>query len=728
MTKMALCDTPLRMTIDNFAFKTPKSIIMNFIRNVMAAMLLACGITVASAADDWANINRYDSNNTTLKAQANTGTRVVFLGNSITDFWVSTHPSFFTDNDFIGRGIAGQTTYQFLVRFREDIVELAPAAVVINGGTNDIAENNYAYNEDRTFGNIASMAEIASANGIKVILASVLPASGFNWNTSISGVADKIASLNARIKAYAESKSYPYIDYYPALVSGSDRALNPAYTNDGVHPTAAGYDIMESIALPVIRSVVKLDANLPETASISGAALAESETVGLHRRGIGSFEAYTKLRGGETFTIEADGKKYGRTDGYMTEGGTISVDKTGVYRVRANFVSRIVSLEQVDGIGLFYCITNDRKIELTYAGNGVFKGYGDITLLNLGWGYDTRYRLAMDLDGYVQWWGPINDNEDGEPRDNEEYFYMKETNPANQWDNKWKFDISKADADHVLKGIEITVDLNGDQYTHAMAYGIEAPAQTIPATLTAQGEGLAEGPSLAMTKIDGSTFELFTRLNAGKTFEITDGTDSYVSVRGELAEGTGNAVEKDGIYCININFAKGTFDIDEVTKMTVYCCWFGGDLNQGCEYKGNGVWEQTAYWAIDDFRYKFRMDVGGKSQFWGPVNTEEDGTPNGTQEYFDMVRSTPASQWDNKWKVDPSLKNHNVKWTVSLNSDKYTHTQADADIASGVAEVTVDTAGEYEYFSVQGVRLASRPESGIYIRRKNGISEKIVIK
>ena len=265
-------------------------------------------------------------------------------------WYTSQNPSFFhfylvyLIKSDIGRGIAGQTTYQLLVHFREDIVELAPAAVVINGGTNDIAENNYAYNEDRTFGNIASMAEIASANGIKVIRASVLPASGFNWNTSISGVADKIASLNARIKAYAESKSYPYIDYYPALVSGSDRALNPAYTNDGVHPTAAGYDIMESIALPVIRSVVKLDANLPESASISGAALAEGETVGLHRRGIGSFEAYTKLRGGETFTIEADGKKYGRTDGYMTEGGTISVDKTGVYRVRANFVSRTVSL------------------------------------------------------------------------------------------------------------------------------------------------------------------------------------------------------------------------------------------------------------------------------------------------------------------------------------------------------------------------------------------------
>lgn len=701
---------------------------MKFIRSVMAAILLAGGLTTVQAADDWANINRYDSNNAVLKAQANSGSRVVFLGNSITDFWVTTHPSFFSDNDFIGRGIAGQTTYQFLVRFREDIVELAPAAVVINGGTNDIAENNYAYNEDRTFGNIASMAEIASANGIKVILASVLPASGFNWNTSITDAADKIASLNARIKAYAESRSYPYIDYYSALVSGTDRALNPTYTNDGVHPTAAGYDIMESIALPVVRSVVRLNADIPAAVSIAGSALAEGETEALYMHGSGSFEVYTKLRGGETFSIDADGTRYGAADGYLAENGSVTVDKTGVYRVKINFVSRTVSVEAVGGLGLYYCIRNDRKIELTYAGNGVFRGYGDITLLNLGWGYDTRYRLAMDLGNGIQWWGPINDNEDGDPRDDEAYYYMKETSPANQWDNKWKFDISKADADHVLKGIEVTVDLNGSQYTHSMAYGVEAPAHTVPAALTAQGDGLAEAPSLTMTKIDDNTFELFTRLSAGRTFTVTDGTDTYTSDRGELAKGSSNTVDKDGIYCININFAKGTFDIGEVTKMTVYCCWFGGDLNQGCEYKGNGVWEQTAYWAIDDFRYKFRMDVGGKSQFWGPVNTEEDGTPDGTQEYFDMVRSTPATQWDNKWKVDPSLKNHNVKWTVSLNGDRYTHTQTDADATSAVANVAVDEGGEYEYFSVQGVKLASQPESGIYIRRKNGVSEKIAVK
>lgn len=696
------------------------------IKPFLAAGMLTLGAFTAGAVSDWADINRYDSSNAALK-QATTDTRVVFIGNSITDFWASTHPSFFSDNDFVGRGISGQTTYQFLVRFREDVVELKPAAVIINGGTNDIAENNYAYSEDRTFGNIASMAEIASANGIKVILASVLPSSGFNWNISITDAADKIASLNARIKAYADEKGYPYIDYYSSLVSGDDRALNPSYTNDGVHPTAAGYDVMESIALPLIRSVVKLGDNIPESASVAGKALAEGSVLAMNGRGIGAFEIYTRIVAGESFSVECDGKSYGIADGVLTEGGSISVEKNGVYRVKVNFVSKTGSVEQVTGLGLFYCIDNARKIELSYEGNGVFKGYGDITLKNQGWGYDNRYRLAMDRGDKLQWWGPVNDNEDGEPGTNPAYFYMKETNPVNQWDNKWKFDVSKADADHVIKGIEITADFNAGEYTHSIAYGVEAPeTPTAPMALTVTGEALAEGSSFDMTRIDESIFELFTTLSAGKTFTAGDGTDTYSSNKGEIAAGGTNSVAKDGIYCIHIDFGKGTFDIDEVTKMSVYCCQFGSDLNEGCTYKGNGVWEQTAGWYITDDRYKFRMELGGKSQFWGPKNTGEDFNPdyyNFKPEYFYMVRSNPATQWDNKWKVAKGLMNKEVKFTVMLNGEHYTHTTVDANM-SGVESIAAEE-GEYEYFNLQGTRLAGEPENGIYIRRRGGVAEKV---
>ena len=125
---------------------------------------------------EFADFKRYAKENATLAQPVKKEKRVVFMGNSITEGWVRTHPDFFKTNGYIGRGISGQTSYQFLLRFREDVINLAPALVVINAGTNDVAENTGPYNEDYTFGNIASMAELAKANKIKVILTSVLPA------------------------------------------------------------------------------------------------------------------------------------------------------------------------------------------------------------------------------------------------------------------------------------------------------------------------------------------------------------------------------------------------------------------------------------------------------------------------------------------------------------------------------------------------------------------------
>ena len=160
-----------------------------------------------NAESDWANLQRYDADNQRIiNNPEKIENLVVFIGNSITDNWASLRPQFFSDNNFIGRGISGQTTYQFLVRFRSDVVALNPKAVVINGGINDIAQNNYIYNEDTTFGNIVSMAEIAKANGIKVILTSLLPSNSCYWRLDIKEVADKVASLNARIKEYAQQQ------------------------------------------------------------------------------------------------------------------------------------------------------------------------------------------------------------------------------------------------------------------------------------------------------------------------------------------------------------------------------------------------------------------------------------------------------------------------------------------------------------------------------------------
>lgn len=214
-------------------------------------------LTMAFAANadypQWLHLNKYAAANKELQVSPNSGRRVIFLGNSITEGWVEKHPDFFRENpDFHGRGISGETTVQFLSRFREDVLNNKPAVLVINGGTNDIAENTGTYNADFTFGNIVSMVELAKANGIKVILTSILPAASYSWNPAVTDAPEKIKAMNKRIKAYAEKNAIPYVDYYSPMVMDGG-ALYHLYTNDGVHPLPAGYDVMEGLILPVIK-------------------------------------------------------------------------------------------------------------------------------------------------------------------------------------------------------------------------------------------------------------------------------------------------------------------------------------------------------------------------------------------------------------------------------------------------------------------------------------------
>ena len=216
---------------------------------LMAVFCLGASLIGINAQEkDWANLQRYAQQNAELPKPDKNEKRVVFMGNSITEGWVNTHPDFFKSNGYIGRGIGGQTSYQFLVRFREDVINLSPALVVINAATN---------HEDRTFGNIVSMVELAKANHIKVILTTTLPAAAFGWNPSIKDAPQKIASLNARLKAYAQTNKIPFVDYYSSMVSGSNKALNPAYTKDGVHPTSEGYDVMENLIQQAINKTLR---------------------------------------------------------------------------------------------------------------------------------------------------------------------------------------------------------------------------------------------------------------------------------------------------------------------------------------------------------------------------------------------------------------------------------------------------------------------------------------
>lgn len=202
------------------------------------------------------NLDRYAEANAALPAPAKGEKRVVFIGNSITDGWPNAHPDFFKSNNYVGRGISGQTSPQLLSRFRQDVINLKPVAVLINIGTNDVAQNTGPYNEEFTLGNIMSMAELADANGIKVILSSVTPAGEYPWRKEIKDVPQKIMSLNAKIKAYAKEKGFSYIDYF-SVMCDENNALKSNLGSDGVHPNEEGYKIMEATAKKVIDKIIK---------------------------------------------------------------------------------------------------------------------------------------------------------------------------------------------------------------------------------------------------------------------------------------------------------------------------------------------------------------------------------------------------------------------------------------------------------------------------------------
>lgn len=199
-----------------------------------------------SHAQDWPNLNRYkDENSKVPVLSTKDHSRVVFMGNSITEGWINKRPDFFNSKKYINRGISGQTTPQMLLRFRQDVIALKPAVVVILAGINDIAENTGPYSVETTSGNIFSMCELARQNGIKVILCSVLPALDFKWKPGLEP-AKKVVALNSVLKAYADINKLFYTDYFSAMVN-EKLGLKDELGTDGVHPNEAGYAIMEPI-------------------------------------------------------------------------------------------------------------------------------------------------------------------------------------------------------------------------------------------------------------------------------------------------------------------------------------------------------------------------------------------------------------------------------------------------------------------------------------------------
>jgi len=197
-------------------------------------------------ANDWPNLARYRDANRSLPPASASEPRVVFMGDSITELWDRDSAKFFASKGYIGRGIGGQTTPQMLIRFQQDVVALKPKVVVINAGTNDIAGNTGPSTLEMIEDNLRSMAQIAAANGIQVVLASVTPAYDYPWKRGLEP-AEKVVALNSWMRDYCARAGCVYADYFTPM-SDEKHAMKEGLSRDGIHPTPAGYAIMAPIA------------------------------------------------------------------------------------------------------------------------------------------------------------------------------------------------------------------------------------------------------------------------------------------------------------------------------------------------------------------------------------------------------------------------------------------------------------------------------------------------
>lgn len=241
---------PCRHKVRNIAKLKPMKKLQPILLLLLTGMFLQ-----VSQAQDWANLKRFQEENAQLTPLSKGEKRVVFMGNSITEGWKRVRPEYFEGKPYVNRGISGQTTPQMLLRFTQDVLDLNPSVVVILAGINDIAGNTGPSTQEMITDNIFAMAELAKANGIKVLICSVLPAADFPWRPGMNP-APKVVALNKALKEYAARNKHGYVDYFFAMVN-SENGLKDELGTDGVHPNEAGYLVMEPILETALKKLLK---------------------------------------------------------------------------------------------------------------------------------------------------------------------------------------------------------------------------------------------------------------------------------------------------------------------------------------------------------------------------------------------------------------------------------------------------------------------------------------
>ena len=211
----------------------------------------------SARVQDFAGLRRYREANAKLSVPAPGENRVVFFGDSITEAWSRYHQEFFTNRPYFNRGISGQTTSQMVIRFRPDVIALKPKVVVILAGINDIAGNTGPATLEDIEGNLTSMVELAKANGIRVVLCSILPADRLPWRLELPNPTETVLTLNAWLKDYAAKNGCVYLDYFSAMADAQN-AMKTELQEDAVHPNRAGYAVMEPLAEKAVAEAVRV--------------------------------------------------------------------------------------------------------------------------------------------------------------------------------------------------------------------------------------------------------------------------------------------------------------------------------------------------------------------------------------------------------------------------------------------------------------------------------------